>query len=60
VPATPTTPENSSSRGSGSSLLDRARVLGYFGLWYALNVWYNIVNKKVLNALPLPSSIAVL
>ncbi|CAM9460581.1 unnamed protein product, partial [Ectocarpus sp. 13 AM-2016] len=35
-------------------------VLGYFGLWYALNVWYNIVNKKVLNALPLPSSIAVL
>lgn len=35
-------------------------MLGYFGLWYALNVWYNIVNKKVLNALPLPSSIAVL
>lgn len=21
--------------------------LGYFGLWFALNVYYNIVNKKV-------------
>ncbi|CAM9999297.1 unnamed protein product [Pylaiella littoralis] len=40
--------------------MQRAQVLGYFGLWFALNVWYNIVNKKVLNALPLPSSIDVL
>lgn len=39
---------------------DTARVLGYFLLWYALNVWYNIVNKKVLNALDLPIPIAVL
>ncbi|CAN0467903.1 unnamed protein product, partial [Scytosiphon promiscuus] len=54
-----------SSSGSGgssssSSLKHTARVLGYFALWYALNIWYNIVNKKVLNALPLPSSIAVI
>lgn len=40
--------------------MDTARVLGYFGLWYALNVWYNIINKKVLNALDLPIPIAVL
>lgn len=36
-----------------------ATVLGYFALWYALNVWYNIVNKRVLNALALPVSVAV-
>ncbi|CAM9958945.1 unnamed protein product [Ectocarpus sp. 12 AP-2014] len=52
--------QSSLTAEAGSSLKDRARVLGYFGLWYALNVWYNIVNKKVLNALPLPSSVAVL
>ncbi len=68
--APPTTPStevsggssgnNSNNNNNNSGLKQRARVLGYFGLWYALNVWYNIVNKKVLNALPLPSSVAVL
>ncbi|CAM9442263.1 unnamed protein product [Pylaiella littoralis] len=51
---------DTTTTSSGGGLKQRAKVLGYFGLWYALNVWYNIVNKKVLNALPLPSSIAVL
>lgn len=58
-------------RGGGSSESDvvaaaprthaaqTARTLGYFGLWYALNVWYNIVNKRVLNAVGLPLSVAV-
>lgn len=44
-----------SPRGAGHT----ARTLSYFGLWYALNVWYNIVNKRVLNALALPASVAV-
>ncbi|CAN0030531.1 unnamed protein product, partial [Discosporangium mesarthrocarpum] len=36
-----------------------ARVVACFGLWYVLNVWYNVVNKRVLNAVPLPMSVAV-
>jgi len=35
-------------------LLHKAKVGVYFALWYALNVFYNIVNKKVLNILPAP------
>eukprot|EP00903_Cladosiphon_okamuranus_P019421 g17856.t1 len=62
--AAPTTtgqsPTSTTTSNTSSGLKQRARVLGYFGLWYALNVWYNIVNKKVLNALPLPAFIAVL
>ena len=30
----------------------------YFAGWYALNVKYNLVNKRVLNALPLPWLVA--
>jgi len=26
----------------------------FFALWYALTVYYNIVNKKLMNILPLP------
>lgn len=32
--------------------------LGYFALWFALNIYYNIVNKQVLNAFPLPVTVA--
>lgn len=46
-----------SSKVPGST--STVSVLGYFALWYALNVWYNIVNKRVLNALALPVSVAV-
>jgi len=35
-------------------LKHRLKIGGYFGLWYALNIGYNIYNKKVLNVLPLP------
>ena len=35
------------------------KVLGLFALWYALNVQYNMINKKVLNVLPLPWLVAV-
>lgn len=43
-----------------SSARHTVRVLGCFGLWYILNVWYNIVNKRALIALPLPMSVAIL
>lgn len=32
----------------------------YFGLWYALNVIFNILNKKLLNVVPAPLTIGCL
>ena len=32
----------------------------YFALWYILNVAYNIYNKRLLNAVPLPWTVAML
>ena len=32
---------------------------GYFALWYSLSVMYNIYNKKLLNVLPLPFTVAM-
>mmetsp|Transcript_18025 Transcript_18025/g.23726 ORF Transcript_18025/g.23726 Transcript_18025/m.23726 type:complete len:227 (+) Transcript_18025:101-781(+) len=37
-----------------SAMQEKLKVGGYFGLWYALNIGYNIYNKQVLNVLPLP------
>jgi len=42
------------SKGLGHTL----KVGGYFALWYALNIGYNIYNKKALNVLPLPWTLA--
>jgi len=39
---------------TNSAMKERLKVGMYFGIWYALNVFYNIVNKKVLNVLPAP------
>lgn len=36
----------------------RAQVGMYFGLWYALNVYYNVQNKKILRLLPKPWLVA--
>lgn len=41
-------------RGGASAKYERLQIGGYFAAWYALNVVYNIVNKKVLNVLPAP------
>lgn len=43
----------------GGSLQRRLEVGSYFGVWYALNVLYNIENKKVLRIVDLPWTIAV-
>jgi len=32
----------------------------FFGLWYLFNIGYNIYNKKALNALPIPYTMAAL
>eukprot|EP00579_Thalassiosira_antarctica_P000779 CAMPEP_0201867960 /NCGR_PEP_ID=MMETSP0902-20130614/2032_1 /ASSEMBLY_ACC=CAM_ASM_000551 /TAXON_ID=420261 /ORGANISM="Thalassiosira antarctica, Strain CCMP982" /LENGTH=405 /DNA_ID=CAMNT_0048393233 /DNA_START=57 /DNA_END=1274 /DNA_ORIENTATION=- len=36
------------------SLKRTLRLTGLFALWYILNIGYNIGNKRVLNALPIP------
>jgi solute carrier family 35 protein E1 len=48
--------------GTGSSalmtdILLRLKIGFYFGLWYALNVIYNIINKKLLNIVPAPLTV---
>lgn len=37
-----------------ADMMQRLKIGLYFALWYALNIVYNIVNKKVLNVLPAP------
>ncbi|CAJ1970358.1 unnamed protein product [Cylindrotheca closterium] len=39
---------------TSSNLVENLTICFYFLAWYALNVIYNIVNKKVLNTLPAP------
>lgn len=41
-------------------LAHRLKVVFYFSLWYALNVVYNILNKKLLNVVPAPVTIGTL
>ena len=36
------------------------KISGYFALWYAFNIAYNIYNKSSLNALPYPWTIATI
>lgn len=46
--------------GASDSLVHNLKIGFYFGLWYALNVVYNIVNKKVLNVLPAPLTVGTI
>jgi len=39
-------------------ILHTLEIAGYFGLWYVLNIAYNIVNKKVLNKFQVPWTMA--
>lgn len=47
------------STKGGAGLEQRLQIGFYFGLWYALNVLYNIQNKRVLSLVDLPWSVAV-
>jgi solute carrier family 35 protein E1 len=44
----------------GDGLKRKLRLSGLFFLWYVLNVGYNIGNKRVLNALPIPWTAATI
>mmetsp|Transcript_58156 Transcript_58156/g.161066 ORF Transcript_58156/g.161066 Transcript_58156/m.161066 type:complete len:264 (-) Transcript_58156:54-845(-) len=44
----------------GGGLAQTLKVGGYFGLWYALNIGYNIYNKKALNIVDLPWTMALI
>mmetsp|Transcript_2111 Transcript_2111/g.3870 ORF Transcript_2111/g.3870 Transcript_2111/m.3870 type:complete len:459 (+) Transcript_2111:88-1464(+) len=46
--------------GSAGGLNQRAKIGFYFGLWYALNVIYNIMNKKLLNIIPAPVTVGTI
>eukprot|EP00591_Stephanopyxis_turris_P012506 CAMPEP_0195520062 /NCGR_PEP_ID=MMETSP0794_2-20130614/16019_1 /TAXON_ID=515487 /ORGANISM="Stephanopyxis turris, Strain CCMP 815" /LENGTH=393 /DNA_ID=CAMNT_0040649333 /DNA_START=150 /DNA_END=1331 /DNA_ORIENTATION=+ len=41
-------------------LIERAKIASYFALWYALNIVYNISNKKLLNVIPAPLTVGTL
>lgn len=43
--------------GDVGGLKNTLKIGFYFGLWYALNVVYNIINKKVLNVIPAPLTV---
>lgn len=43
-----------------NTLMGRLTVGFYFITWYALNVFYNIINKKVLNVLPAPLTVGTI
>jgi len=38
-------------------LYSQLKIISYFALWYILNIQYNIVNKLLLNIIPLPITI---
>lgn len=56
TPAVADVPGTSSSavdsKALTSDLARKLKIGSLFGLWYALNIGYNIYNKKVLNAVP--------
>jgi len=58
------TVSSDASRGGGedsvSGFAQRLKVTSYFALWYALNVVYNIINKKVLNVIPAPLTVGTI
>jgi len=55
---------NISIRGGDAApvvgLQDKLKIGFYFGLWYALNVIYNIMNKKLLNIIPAPVTVGTI
>ena len=53
VPAAP-------AEESKDAILETLTTGAFFGLWYLFNIGYNIYNKKALNALPIPYTMAAL
>jgi solute carrier family 35 protein E1 len=46
------------SGGEDSSMMETLKTGSFFALWYLFNIGYNIYNKKALNAMPLPWTLA--
>ena len=53
-PTTTTATGATTTTSTGTPFQRRVRITVLFTLWYILNVGYNIGNKRVLNALPIP------
>ena len=51
-------PQSGGESADGKSLRHTFKVGTYFALWYALNIGYNVYNKKALNAMPMPWTVA--
>lgn len=51
---------DSATAAATEGLKQRLKIGFYFGLWYALNVIYNIMNKKLLNILPAPVTVGTI
>ena len=43
-----------------TEIFNTLKTLFFISLWYALNIHYNLVNKRVLNHIPLPYTVATL
>ena len=41
-------------------VFETLKTASFFALWYLFNIGYNIYNKKALNALPMPYTMATL
>lgn len=50
--------ENRAGKRGVGSIRQTLQLASYFFLWYMLTVIYNICNKRVLNSLPLPATVA--
>jgi solute carrier family 35 protein E1 len=48
------------SGGEDSSMMETLKTGSFFALWYLFNIGYNIYNKKALNAMPLPWTLATI
>lgn len=45
---------NNSSSSSSMTINKRFKLGFYFMMWYILNIYYNIINKQLLNIIPSP------
>ncbi|KAF5746875.1 Phosphoenolpyruvate/phosphate translocator 2 isoform 1 [Tripterygium wilfordii] len=52
-----TVPENAGESGTSSDLTGTLQLGAMFGLWYLLNIYFNIFNKQVLKVYPYPATV---
>ncbi|CAN8269785.1 unnamed protein product [Cochlearia groenlandica] len=46
-----------SGGGGGGDVVKKMKLGGMFGVWYILNIYYNILNKQVLTLYPYPATV---